>query len=268
MANRKAWIAFFSTTLTVIAALALLSLNNDREREKKLRAEKELELQNTLLSVTEKETQIASLMKQKNELEEEFDVKIERLETSVKEHAAQVSGYEERIGTLEQENQTLKRELDTKNKKVADLLRRLETLETDKTDLLAMVKKLEADQSAVTQSGGGLESPSLESASARSPWAPRTAPDLDPVELGKIVVQHTSGRAAEVQHVNTIYGFIVVNAGFKDGVRKNQVLNIVRDNKMVGKAVVRQIRNDVAAAAVLPEWTQGEIRVGDVISRF
>lgn len=86
------------------------------------------------------------------------------------------------------------------------------------------------------------------------------------VDLGRIIVHSATNEAARVEHVNTLYGFIVMSAGTKDGLRKDSVVNITRNNRLIAKAVIKKVRESVSSAVTLPEWTREEIRVGDMIS--
>ena len=71
---------------------------------------------------------------------------------------------------------------------------------------------------------------------------------------------------ARVIEYNKKYNFVTVNLGIKDGLKKNTTLRILRGGKVVAKAKVRQLREAIAAATLLPSTTQTEVRPGDKIS--
>ncbi len=71
---------------------------------------------------------------------------------------------------------------------------------------------------------------------------------------------------ARVVSVNTAYHFVTLDAGSRDGLRDDMVLSILRDGKIIAKARVKQLREAVSAASLLPEFIQTEIRPGDQIS--
>ena len=44
------------------------------------------------------------------------------------------------------------------------------------------------------------------------------------------------------------------------------VLNVLREDRLIAKVVVQKMRNNAAAAVMVPEWTKEDIQVGDTIS--
>jgi hypothetical protein len=71
---------------------------------------------------------------------------------------------------------------------------------------------------------------------------------------------------AQVINYNRTYNFITLNLGTRDGLKKNMQVSIVRDGKLVAKATVKQIRDAVSAAAVIPDSMRSEIRAGDRVA--
>ena len=59
---------------------------------------------------------------------------------------------------------------------------------------------------------------------------------------------------------------MTLNAGSRDGLRGDMVLDILRDGRMIAKARVKQIREAVSAATVLPEFFRADIKSGDQVS--
>ncbi len=261
--SKRTWAVFLAATTFLITGFTIFLLYNSREAEKKIRVQKEVELSKKMVELTEKQGQISTLLKQKLDLEEQFHVKIASLETTIKDYEENSKAAAARMEAVLEENETLKRDLSARDKKMSDLTRRMRTLESDKTDLLESLSKkatAKATENASSAVPAGDERPAV--------TGDFGAPEVNPVKLGKIVVQKSSGRAARVEHIDKLYGFIVINAGAKDGLRANSVVNIVRGNKLIGKAVVQKVRPDISAATVMSEWTRDEIKVGDMVSRF
>ena len=75
----------------------------------------------------------------------------------------------------------------------------------------------------------------------------------------------TSGQAHVIGY-DKANNFVTLNLGFKDGLRQNMMLSILRNGKTVAKAKVKQLRDNVAAAILLPGFGQTEVRPGDMIS--
>jgi len=71
--------------------------------------------------------------------------------------------------------------------------------------------------------------------------------------------------APKVQKWDKEFGFIVVNRGAIDGVKKDSVLSVAREGRLISKAVVHEVRDDYSAALVLSDWAEEEIQVDDDI---
>ena len=85
-------------------------------------------------------------------------------------------------------------------------------------------------------------------------------------EVYKVTPNVTPRAKAEVVIVNPVYHFVVIDAGFVDGINLGSEINVFRDGRRIGRVRVRQVRDKTAAASILPEWKTGEaIQVGDLI---
>ncbi len=71
---------------------------------------------------------------------------------------------------------------------------------------------------------------------------------------------------AQVLQYNPDYKFITCNVGVKDGLKKNMLIYILRDGKTIAHARIKQIREAVSAASVIPDSVISEVRAGDKIS--
>lgn len=262
MGNKKFWAVFLPGAVALIAVLALVSLNTSRDKEKRLRIQKELELSNRMVELAEKEAALSELQQQKLELEQRLADKVSEMEAAVRNQQSINETQKRQIDTAASENGSLKKELDDKNRKINELVRRVDALESDKADLIAALKKLETDRPGEAPADSTLPTPRA----SGSVLPPSGGPGA--VQLGDIIVRKSSGAAAEVQHVNPVYGFVVINAGSSDGIKAHDVINILRDNKLIARAVIQKTRGDIAAALLLPEWTNGEVRAGDRVSRY
>ena len=260
--GRKGWVVFLITAVAAIFGASCFLLNNSKESERKLRIQKEMELSNRMVELTEKQTTISELTRQKTDLEDKLNARIAKLEESLGHSGDELKTQTDRIDEISAENEAMKGEIKTKEKSIAALRQKIEGLENDKLDLLTDLQKAKEARAAAP----------VEEASpvADNPYGieSQTVPEVDPVKLGKIVVQRSSGRATEIEHVDAIYGFIVINAGRQDGMREKTVLNVLRDKKIIGKAVVQQVKDRVSAAILLPEWSKGEIKPGDLVSKY
>ena len=71
---------------------------------------------------------------------------------------------------------------------------------------------------------------------------------------------------ARVIEYNKTYNYITLNLGARDGLYPDMLLNILRNGRLVAQARVRQLRDDVSAAAILPEFRTSDVRPGDVVA--
>ncbi|MCG3176028.1 MAG: hypothetical protein MOGMAGMI_00966 [Candidatus Omnitrophica bacterium] len=262
MGNKKFWAVFLPGAAALIAILLLVSLNVSRDKEKRLRVQKELELSNRMIELAEKEATISDLLKQKTDLEQRLVDKVSEMEAAVRNQQSINEAQKRQLDSAVGESSSLRKEIEDKNRKITDLLRRIDSLEADKNDLVAAIKKLETEKPAESS----VDSSFRPAYAGTGPAVPQSGTGA--VQLGDIVVRRSSGGAAQVQHVNAVYGFIVINAGSGDGIKNNDVVNILRDDKLVARAVVQKVRGDISAALVLPEWSNGDVRPGDLVSRY
>ena len=261
MTNRQ-WGIFFFVSLILIFSLSTYWIYSSKETERKLRVQKELELSNKLLELTETQGKLSDLTKQKDDLEIQLKSKIADLEATSKDYAATIKNQTEKLDAMNQERDSLKRELQDKERKVLDLSKEVQQRNDVKSDLSDKIKTLEIAKEK------GAAGSSEESAESLNGADPTWASDNNTVDLGKIVVQKSSGHAAQVQQVDAQFGFIVINAGTEEGLKYNSAVNILRDKKLIGKAVVQKARQNVSAAIILPQFTKGQVKEGDVISKF
>ncbi len=281
MINRK-WGIFFFVSLILIFLLSTYWIYSWKETERKLRMQKELELSDRVSELAQTQDKISDLSnklsdlsKKKDEIETRLISKIAAFEASSRDYDMTIKGQTEKLNAMNQENDSLKNEIQEKDKMFADLSKKVYRLNAQKAVLSDKIQDLEknlemlkeearkaqeAQKAAVTSK---VENPeSLNGADLT--WIP----DVNTVDLGKIVIQELSGHAAQVQHVDGEFGFIVINAGTDEGLKYNSAVNILRDNKLIGKAVVQKARSNVCTAIIIPQFTKEKVMEGDVISVF
>jgi len=259
--NKRGPVVLLVTLITALSLLLIFFLYNSKEVERKMRLQNEAELRQKISELSEKDSLLAELKKQKEEIVEQLNSVISGLETSLKKANKDAETLSDKIRSLAEDKDSLKREVDDKTSELEDLSDRIKDLERDKADLLKNIR--EAEEERVS---GGAGKQEVKKAPA-APSAKFLYP-IDAVKLGKIVVQKNSGRPTEVKYVDKLYGFIVISAGTRDGLLKDSVVNIIRDNQLIGKAVVQKANDNLSAAVLLPEWTLQEIQTGGLITRF
>ncbi|MBI2094585.1 MAG: hypothetical protein HYT89_00245 [Candidatus Omnitrophica bacterium] len=260
MTNNRVWILFAGVIL--VAGLGLFLLYGSRESERNLRLQKELELNTKIAELAQTQSRLASLTEDKKELEETLGAKIGSLNALVKDYDENIKAQTQKAQSATAENQALLSQNKELERRIDELGRRLGDLQREKTDLEDQLRILEKKRRQGRNEAYGPEAEAEEGPGDDEDGARSS----EPVRLGNIVIQQASGNAASVQNVNKLYGFIVVNAGTRDGLARDSVLNIVRHKKIVGKAVVEKAKSNMSAAVILPEWTRQEIRIGDLVS--
>ena len=249
---------FLAAILIVGALAAFLFFSGQKER--KARQQKEMELSVKLTELSQKNAEISNLIKQKKELEEQFESKVSELETALKNQAEAADSLHVEIDRLAQEKEALQNANASHEKEISEMKKQIENFETDRMDLLSVIKQLKKDLSEAQSS--------QEKAKTAALARPNLMMDAatGSVDLGQIVMRKSSGSAARVEKVDKLYHFILVNAGQRDGLRKGMVLNVLREDRPIAKVVVQKTTNNAAAAVMVPEWTKEDIQVGDTIS--
>ncbi len=258
--NKRNPAIIFILIAALIAGYFFISLYNSRQTEHQQRLKKESELAAKLMELSTKDAKISELEKQIANVQKEFDEKISLMETDLKTRDLANQELQARLDQSAKEKEALQGENALKQKNIETLTEKLKNFETDKSDLLNTIHQMKAD---------------LEAKKEKNPPAGNEPPHDSPeplksnaptVSLGQIFVQKSSGTAVKIQQVDKLYGFVIISAGSKDGIRPDMTVDIVRGDKLVGKAVVKKVRPNLSAALVLPEPSYGEIQAGDLVS--
>lgn len=267
----------YSKRLAIIAgpiAVLLISLFffQSSFSERRLRIQKEKALTESLAKLGESEAQITELKRQREEVEATFKEKISGLETSVKsleernasletalkEQENAVRSLTDKTAEMEKQKQALMEDNLDKSQDVTDLEKKIADLESGRQELLAKIKDLEGKKTSAPKVS--------KSVHQELRYEPPAA--LNPAKVGKVLVQKSTGRSAQVQHVNEVYNFIVINAGSRDGLKNGSVINVIREDRIIAKAVVEKLKPDLSAALLVPESTLEAVQAGDFVTQF
>ena len=85
------------------------------------------------------------------------------------------------------------------------------------------------------------------------------------IQLDRIVVSSADAPALQgrVVSVHPEWNFVVLDLGWST-VKIGETVSIVRGDKLLAKARVERVQEDVCAATILPEWQTAEVHVNDV----
>jgi len=65
--------------------------------------------------------------------------------------------------------------------------------------------------------------------------------------------------------VDAQFDFVVLDIGESQGAREHGELLVSRDEKLIGKLRILDVKKDHSIANILPDWKQGEIQTGDLV---
>ncbi len=263
MNNAKIWI-LVTGIVVIVSGFLLYSTVRSRETEKAAFMVKIQELNGRVNQLDGVQQELEQAKKERAGLEAKTQSDIAALESQLADSKKSEALLKSKIDTLAKEKESMTKYIENSNAIVAKLNKKIEALEKERDRLIAEAQK-EFSEPAFRYVDPINETPQEPAATPKIVMGAKLAEE-EIVDLGRIIVHPATQEAARVEHVNPLYGFVVLSAGSKDGLRKDSVVNITRNNRLVAKVVIKKVREDVASAVTLPEWTREEIRVGDMVS--
>jgi hypothetical protein len=270
MNNAKIWI-LLTGIVVIVSGFVLYSLVRAKEAERAKFMVTIQELNSRVADLDRTKEELEQVKKERAELEVRFESEVSSLESQVADSKKAEALIKSRVDTMVKDREAMTKSIENYNAIIAKLNKKIETLEKERDQAIA-----DAEKGGGYDPGPRFVDPMMEQSGPGStegtpPAANRPAmgaklAEEEIVDLGRVIVHPATNEAARVEHVNPLYGFIVMSAGTADGIGKDSVVNITRNNRLIAKAVVKKAREDVASAVTLPEWTREEIRVGDLIS--
>ncbi len=270
MNNAKIWMLV--TGIVVIASGFLLySLIRSKETERAVFLVKVQELTIRLAEIDKLKIELEKIKKDKVDAETKSRDEITFLESQIVELKKAETGFKSRIDSLNKVKESLTKYMENSNAVVTKLNKKIDSLQKERDELLAKANTASKEPAAPAFVDPMSQIPSqpdieTEKSFDENPAAGAKLLNDEIVDLGQIIIHPSTNEAARVEHVNSLYGFIVMSAGSEDGLKKDSVVNITRNNRLIAKAVIKKIRENVSSAVTLPEWTREEIKVGDLIS--
>ena len=264
MNNAKIWM-LLTGIIVIVSGFFIYSIVKSKETEKASFMVKIQELSGKIGQLEKVKDEIEAVKKEKAEVEARYQEEISALEQSVADAKKADNATKAKVETLMREKDSLTKYIENNNAIIAKLNKKIEALEKERESVVESARRADEESETPVFEDPMLLDPSQPEPQKRQPMGARLAED-EIVDLGRIIVHPSTNEAARVEHVNTLYGFIVLSAGTNDGLKKDSVVNITRNNRLVAKAVVKKARENAASAVTLPEWTREEIRVGDLIS--
>ena len=84
-------------------------------------------------------------------------------------------------------------------------------------------------------------------------------------ELNPGGVTMEKGLSGKVVIVNDAWNFVILDIGSKNGVVPQGELLVHRNDKLIGKLVVSDVKDNLAVAEIVAGWQQGKIQEGDYV---
>ena len=264
MNSAKIWI-LITGLVVMVAGFLVYSTLKAKENERSQFMVKIQELQTRITELSKLQADLEQAKKDRADLEAKSQADIATLESQVNDYKKTESSLRLKIDTLTKDKDALSKYMENNNVIVAKLQKKIEALEQEKKQAMEDAKK-QGEQNPARFVDPMNESPENEKSEE-----PKASPgskllDEETVDLGRIILHKTNSQPATVEHVNSLYGFIVLGAGTRDGLKKDSVVNITRNNRLIAKAVIKKVREEASSAVTLPEWTREEIKAGDLVS--
>jgi hypothetical protein len=263
MNNVKIWI-LITGIVVIVSGFLLYSMVRSHETEKAQFMVKIQELSGQLSELDRLKTELEAVQQQRAELEAKTQAEIAALESQLAESKRSESQLKAKLEAMVKEKEGMAQSMENNNAIITKLNKKIEALEKERDLAVKEASDGPADVFSYADPLNESPSPELPASGTQSLGAKLAEEEI--VDLGRIIVHASTHEAARVEHVNALYGFIVLSAGTNDGLSKDSVVNITRNNRLIAKAVIKKVREDAASAVTLPEWTREEIRVGDLIS--
>jgi len=266
MNNAKIWI-LITGIVVLVSGFLLYSTLRSSAADKTNFIIKIQELTSRLTELDRVKADLEQAQKEKAELEAKSQSEIAALEAQMADSKRNESQLKTKLDALLKEKEGLSQYMENNTAIIAKLNKKIESLERERARTLEDSKR-GSDVSSFSYIDPINETPSTTTDYAMPPSQVMGAKlaEEEIVDLGRIIVHTSTHEAARVEHVNPLYGFVVLSAGTNDGLSKDAVVNITRNNRLIAKAVIKKVREDAASAVTLPEWTREEIRVGDLVS--
>jgi len=214
---------------------------------------------------------IASLKEEIAVITAERDIILKKIEDTKEEKdelALRLQDYSKQIQDNESEIEDIKRAKE-------GILSQLQAKEDDLSGLRQALEKVELKESmfkdALAKAKIGHENilKSLESAQKeKTALEEKIKSHLDGskgIELRKIVVKMANPITGKVIDVNREYNFAVINLGIEDDISSGDILGLYRKDRLIAKAMVENVYEDMSSVMVFDEWRNVVINQGDAV---
>jgi chromosome segregation ATPase len=230
-----------------------LELSKFQEERKKLDQtvqellNEKLEFENKLTETRKLISSLSQSLEQEKEEKLAFADKLGELEKEKESLQLKLEEYQEIKSNLDAKIQHLQKELEKQKEERQKFAQKLAYINQILEDKMLEVTRLQQDLQIALQKIKKL------SYQAKA----------EPVELPKIEIdERLEGRVVSVDNER---GFVVIDLGKRDGIKKGMQLKVYRNDKLIAKLEVMEVREVTSAAKILLSLPQDKIAVQDLV---
>lgn len=185
----------------------------------------------------------------------------EKLTSDLQDYSIKIQNKEVEISGIKKVKEDLLTQFQEKKEALSDLQQVLEDVKLEESGLKDDLSKVKEDREDVLQA---LESMQRKK-SALEDKIKSYLKGSQSVELRKIVVKMAGPVEGNIIDVNKEYNFAVINLGSMDKIKNGDLLGIYRDGRLIAKAVIENVYEDMSSIIVFDEWRNAEIFYGDKV---
>ena len=264
MNNSKIWILITGVIL-MVSGFFIYSTLKSKAEDRVTFLSKIQDLNVKITDLNKAAADLQQTLREKNEQQSRMQSDLAGMENQLGDSRKNETTLRSRIDALAREKESLTKYMENNNAIVAKLQKKIQSLQEERRQLEESKNSTPSVSVAAPQVVDSMSDEAAKDNDADGPRGSKVAQE-DVVDLGRIIIHKPTNQPAAVEYINSLYGFVVLSAGTGDGLRRNSIVNITRNNRFIAKAVVKKTRRDVATAVTLPEWTREEIKVGDLVS--
>ncbi len=152
----------------------------------------------------------------------------------------------------------LQDDLDTRTRELADARNRISSLERDKANLEVRISDFERQVAQMEEEMLELN----ETIAEQRLQIEELEAELFPEDR---IIETPEGLAGQILFVNPDWHFVILDVGINDGLSLNTELLVHRDDALVGRVRVSNVKDANAVAEILSDWQQQPLREGDYV---
>ena len=187
------------------------------------------------------------------QLEQDIDAKEQELTQA----QVQLANSEDRIAELEPQLAALQDQVDEKDAELADVSTRMEEMDQEKSTLQVQIGDINNQLVRAEEEVRDMQDQlaTLENTIAR----------LEEDLGGKSTASTVRGLTGNIIVVNSDWNFVVIDRGNTDELEPGSEALVHRDDRLIGKVRVSNVKDQMSVADIVRDWEQLPIQEGDYV---